>query len=334
MAEPTLYRAIVTSKFRTEKLLSFYNSIHDGIDGKTIYTTIGRSQPWSDNEKDVGFAPPYPIDDVSGVVDMWSHMIGAVKVSRTYMDAVISRRDWGDVRYPDPRTFKIGEIVVVNSAPYNRTDVSTGWMIYRVVDVPLKGMCSIANAKDKEECLKLGGEWTPSIQSFEPPTGKGDGETTIINSPDGYVWEYLYTIPPDVSINRCTNEYIVVPTPVELREDPIKWGFEDNLSWKPYDDELVFRLKVNRLRFKAYIDPIYFPESSKLGNDGFRQISIIINPLLKKNHPTDPDVKATKESYLVGDLERHSGEMIYMENRPPITKSTDQTEEINIVFSF
>ncbi|EDU9380724.1 baseplate wedge subunit, partial [Salmonella enterica subsp. enterica] len=34
------------------------------------------------------------------------------------------------------------------------------------------------------------------------------------------------------------------------------------------------------------------------------------------------------------DLMRHSGEMIYMENRPPIIMAMDQTEEINILFTF
>nr|DAF95458.1 MAG TPA: baseplate wedge protein [Myoviridae sp. ctCo31] len=33
---------------------------------------------------------------------------------------------------------------------------------------------------------------------------------------DGYKWEYLYSIPVDVVVNRVTNEYLVVPMPDEL----------------------------------------------------------------------------------------------------------------------
>ncbi|WWS25395.1 hypothetical protein vBKpnAMK6_00457 [Klebsiella phage vB_Kpn_AM_K6] len=47
---------------------------------------------------------------------------------------------------------------------------------------------------------------------------------------DGYLWEYLYEIPADVSINRCTNEYIVVPWPEEIEESPARWGFQNNLT--------------------------------------------------------------------------------------------------------
>ncbi|MGZ7196577.1 hypothetical protein ACXWOC_10350, partial [Streptococcus pyogenes] len=84
-----------------------------------------------DNESEVGFAPPYPVDNTAGVEDMWTHMMGSVKVMPSMLDAIIPRKDWGDIRYTNPRNFAIGEIVVVNSAPYNATEVGRGWMVYR-----------------------------------------------------------------------------------------------------------------------------------------------------------------------------------------------------------
>ena len=45
-----VYRAIVTSKFRTEKMLNFYNSIGDGDNKNTIFITFGRSEQWDANE--------------------------------------------------------------------------------------------------------------------------------------------------------------------------------------------------------------------------------------------------------------------------------------------
>lgn len=330
-----IYRAIITSKFRTEKLLSFYNTIGDDDNKSSIYVTFGREQSWAENEKDVGFAPPYPVDSQDGVADMWTHMIGAMKVDKTLVDALVPRRDWGDIRYPNPRTFQIGDVVVTNNAPYNQTDVGEGWKVYRVVDVPITGGCSISSIEKKEECIKLGGEWTPDYESILPPKGRGDAEKGgLVDMEDGYLWEYMYTIPPDVSINRCTNEYIVVPTPDELSEDFKKWGYEDTLSWQARDSNLIFRLKVVTLRFRAYMDSSYFPEASWPGNNGFRQLSVVINPLEKKPHPTAPNVKASKNYYRLSELERHSGEMIYMENRPPITRSSDQVEQVDLIFSF
>lgn len=328
-----IYRCIVTSKFRTEKLLNFYSMIGDEPNKNSIYATFGRSEPWAANETAAGFAPPYPIDSALGVQDVWSSMLGAVKINRTLLDAVVPRRDWGDVRYPNPRNFAIDDIIVTNTSPYNKSPGATGWRVYKVVDIPESGMCSIASIITKDECVKLGGKWTSSVDSYSAPSGTGDTEG-IVDTGDGYLWEYLYEIPSDVTINRCTNEYIVVPFPDELAEDTSRWGYQNNISLDQSDYELIYRLKVTQVRFKAYLDSIYFPSTTVLGNKGFRQISIIMNPIERKNKPTDFAVKAKNDYYQLVDLERHTGEMIYIENRQPIIRSTDQTEEISIVFEF
>ncbi|AEX26679.1 baseplate wedge subunit [Klebsiella phage KP27] len=330
MAQQNLYRSVITAKFRTENLMNFKDMIGDAADLNTIYMSIGRTESWSDNESDPNFAPPYPNDSTDGVSDMWTHMIGATKVPGDMIDAILPRKDWGDTRYPNPKIFYFNDIVVVNTAPYNRTDPGKGWMVYRVVDVPDIGSCSISSITGKLECIRIGGIWSPSHESSEPPRGEANG----IDMGDGYKWEYLYTIPPDVVINRCTNEHIVVPFPGELEEDPVRWGYDNVIQWYPGQYDLVYRLKVNSMRFRAYMDSLFFPQSTLPGNKGFRQISIIVNPLIKKASPTDPEKKATGDYYNANALEPDSGRMIYMENRQPIIRSLDQTEEVSIVFEF
>lgn len=324
----TKYRARILSSFRTKKLLDFYNNMGDGDNQTTAYIMFGRNFPWSEMENEVGFAPPYPLDNTDGVSDFWHNALGALKIEQNMLDSVLPRRDWGDIRYPNPRVFKIGDIIVSNSAPYNQTDIGAGWMVYRVQDVPSVGLCTIDEITNKVDCIQMGGEWTPSYESVAPPMRRVDGERgEIFETEDGYVWEYLYTIPPDVSINRCTNEYIVVPMPVELKEDPVKWGYDNNITWdETYN--LVYRIKSTILRFKAYLDSVYFPESALPGNGGFRQLSLVLSPMEKSG------IKANKKAYKINELELHSGEMVYTENRPPIIRSMDQTEEVNILFVF
>ncbi|QFR55793.1 baseplate wedge protein [Yersinia phage JC221] len=330
MAQQNIYRAVVTGKFRTENMMNFRDMIGDAPDHNTIYMSIGRTEQWADNESDAEFAPPYPNDDTDGIVDMWTQMIGMTKVPAEMIDAIVPRKDWGDTRYSNPKIFYINDIVVVNTAPYNRTDYGKGWMVYRVADVPDIGSCSISSITGKVECVRIGGVWSPTHESNEPPRG----EATGIDMGDGYVWEYLYTIPPDVVINRCTNEHIVVPFPDELKADPVRWGYDNVITWYPSQYDLVYRMKVNSMRFRAYMDSLFFPQASLPGNRGFRQISVIINPLVRKQSPSAQEVKATKQYYTAKELEPDSGQMIYMENRQPITRSLDQTEEVNIIFEF
>lgn len=325
MIKQNIYRGIVSSNLRTGNLLNFYHNVGDESGKNTYYLSIGKTTPWSDNEDDPQFAPPYPDDDITGVVDVWSNMIGISKIPREMMDAVIPRRDWGDERYDNPRTFHIGDIVVVNTAPYNRTEFGSGWMVYKVINVPDIGGCSIESIKDKDTCIKIGGEWTPEIKSVNPPIGRGDG----IETGDGYVWEYLYTIPSDVYINKCTNEYIVVPFPDELEKNPEKWGYEHVITWYPNDYNLIYRVKVNSIRFRSYVDAMYFPLTTLPGNKGFRQVNIIQNPTAKGTVD-----KLTEQFYSADSVEPHSGQIIYFENRQPIKRSPDQTEEVNLIFEF
>lgn len=324
----TKYRARILSSFRTKKLLDFYNNIGEADDQTSAYILFGRNFPWSEMENEVGFAPPYPADNTDGVSEFWYNALGALKINKSMLDSVLPRRDWGDIRYPNPRIFQIGDIVVTNSAPYNQTNIGDGWMIYRVTDVPNEGVCTINELTNKVECIQMGGEWTPSYESVTPPRRRVDGEQgELYETEDGYVWEYLYTIPPDVSINRCSNEYIVVPMPVELKEDPTKWGYENNITWNE-TYELIYKIKSVTMRFRAYLDSVYFPETALPGNGGFRQLAIVLDPIEKNGD------KANKEAYQIPELELHSGEMVYTENRPPIVRSLDQTEEVNILFIF
>ena len=324
-----IYRAVVTSDFRVSNLLNFYALVGDDPTKNTLYAYFGRDQAWADNESDPKFAPPYPDDTTEGYSDVWARMLGAVKIQKEMIRPVVSRNDWGDQRYSNPYTFHINDIVVTNTAPYNRTEIGSGWIVYRCVDVPEDGACSIDSIKNKTDCLKVGGDWTPSNDSILP-VGKSDG----VDMKDGYIWEYLYTIPSDVAINDCSNEYIVVPTPDELKADPSAWGYQHVITWYPNDYNLLNRIRCSTLRFRAYFDSYNFPASSKIGNTGFRQMGIIYNPLLAKANPSDPDVKATAMSYIPSQLERHTGNIIYMDNRQPVIRSRDQTEEFNVVFSF
>lgn len=330
----TIYRSIITSKFRTQNLMHFYNLIGDtespAPKTNQAYLSFGKPTPWALNENDVGFAPPYPMDSSDGVVDVWSNMMGIVKIRKEYFDAVVPRRDWGDIRYDRPLSFYIGDIVVVNSAPYNVTTPGQGMMVYRCVDIPERGDCSISSVDNKVQCLRLGGIWEPENDSFNPPKGHGDA----IDMQDGYLWEYLYTIPADVSINRVSNEYIVVPLPDEVDRDPARWGLENVIQSDMNNDELVFRVRCNTLRFRAYLDSIHFPAQSLPGNSGFRQMSIILNPLEKRKLSDSPDVAAKQNNYKPDQLDKHSGEMIYIENRQPIIRAMDQVEEVSINFEF
>lgn len=322
------YRSLITSKFRTQNLINFWNKIGDNEDQNQIYLTWGKIDSWSDRETESDFAPPMPVDNVAGTIDLWNNMVGIIKIPEAHFDAVIPRKDWGDNRYAKSKTFYINDIIAVNTGIFNQIAPGEGIKVYRCVDVPEQGTCSIDIATDKISCSKYGGKWTPQYESLYAPRGTGDA----IDMEDGYKWEYLYSIPVDVTVNRVTNEYLVVPMPDELSKNPEKWGYKNVLSWDS-DNQLVFRTKCNTLRFKAYMDQIYFPETTLPGNKGFRQLGLILNPEMKGSTQINK-IKCTGSQHYKKELEPHTGELLYIENRTPIIRSLDQTEEISIFFKF
>lgn len=330
-----LYRGIVTQKFRTTAMLNFIDGIGDTADKNTYYLSFGRKTPWSAYESSSYFKPPYPVSDNTGVASLWDDMLGLIKISKASWIPVIPRKDWGNPELGlAGRTFQINDVVIVNSLTgVNEFDTSdSGYMVYRCVQIPDSGVCNITSIDNKNQCLLAGGTWTP-----EPTPGEYEnipkGKKSAIDTGDGYLWDYLYTIPPDEVINSTNDDYIVVPTPDQIASDPAKWGLE-NVGSANQIDRTIFDVGCSSLMGYVRLTDRDFTDTNRVGNTGYRQLAILVNPLLAKEHNGDPDVRATEYTYYPNQLLVESGEVLYIENRPPIYRSSDQTEAIRIILSF
>ena len=330
-----IYRGIVTPKFRTKAMLNFIDGIGDTADKNTYYLSFGRKTPWSSYESSSYFKPPYPITDNTGEAALWDDMLGLIKISKASWIPVIPRKDWGNPQLGIAgRVFQVNDVVIVNSLTgVNEFDTSdSGYMVYRCVQTPDSGACNITSIGSKNECVKAGGVWTPTATPGEYiniPKGK----QSAINTQDGYLWDYLYTIPPDEVINSTNEDYIVVPTPEEIETDPAKWGLT-NVNPSNQISRLIYDVSCNSLMGFVRLTDKDFTDTNRAGNTGYRQLAVIVNPLKAKTDNGQPDVKATDYTYYPKDILVESGEILYMENRPPIYRSSDQTELIRIILSF
>lgn len=337
-----IYRSTITTEYRTNNLMNWYDKVGDEDDENTIYLMFGRSEPWSDREDEINFAPPYPDDSPDGQADAWARSLGFVKIPKSQLKPVLPRRDWGDPDLPDPLRFARGDVVAVNTMPQNsHPSAYPGYMIYRCVDVPefnlnnpnIRGTCSIGSITDKDDCVAVGGTWfAPSSPGNVENIPHGTGDA--IDTNDGYFWEYLYTIPPSEVITNVSREYIVCPFPDDIINNREAWGHHDIIVWDVNKDRTIYSSGVTQLRFRSMLTGGDFTHLFGPGNSGYRQINIVLNPLLKRDFNEEESTKATNKLYLPEDLEVGTGEMIYMENRQPIRKTLDQVEEFNFVFQF
>ena len=330
----TVYRGTVTNQFRTKSMLNFVDGIGDASDKNTYYMSFGRTTPWSSYESSSYFKPPYPATDDVGTATLWADMIGIIKINKSSWIPVIPRTDWGDPSIGQAGVvFKLGQVVVVNTMQgVNEFDTAdSGYMVYRCVSIPSEGACSIDSITDKNECIRAGGNWNPVAtpgQYENIPKGK----QSAIDTHDGYKWDYLYTIPADEVINSTNEEYIVVPTQEDIESNPNKWGLQ-HVNPSNQINRIIYDVGCTTLMGYVRLTDNDFQETARAGVS-YRQLAIISNPLEAKALPGAPDVKCTEYTYLPNEVLVESGEMIYVENRPPIFRSSDQTESIRIILSF
>lgn len=318
--------------------MNFYNQVGDGEEHNTIYMMFGRKEQWADNELDINFAPPYPDDSPDGQADAWSRALGFIKIPKEQLRAVLPRRDWGDPDLGEEGLrFNIGDVVVTNTDVFNsHPSALPGYMVYRCIDVPSVGSCTLDDADlqfNKTDCIALGGRWLAESTTgtiLNIPNGTGDA----IDTNDGYFWEYLYTIPPSEVVNSVTSEYIIVPFPSDIIGNEAEWGLENEIAYDNKLNRVIFSIGASQLRFRAKLSAVEFAHLATPGNSGYRQINIILNPILYRENTIDPAVKATDPTYLPAAIEQSSGDMIYMENRQPIFKAPDQVEEFSLIFQF
>ncbi|AUR86079.1 hypothetical protein NVP1081O_344 [Vibrio phage 1.081.O._10N.286.52.C2] len=322
--------------------MNFYDKIGDADDLNTVYLMFGRPQPWSDREDEINFAPPYPNDTPDGQADVWARQMGMIKIPKAQLRPVIPRKDWGDPDLNNALNFTFGDIVTVNTMSVNRhPSALNGYMVYRCIDVPetdpnnsnIRGTCSVGSVTDKGDCVAIGGTWSA-------PSSPGNieniphGTSNAVDTLDGYVWEYLYTIPPSEVLTNVTREYIVCPFPDDVVNDRAAWGLDQNIVYNADYDDTIFSVGAVNLRFRAKLSGSDFIHLFGPGNTGYRQISIVQNPLLLREDNSVIDVKATGNLYSPHEIQEGAGQMIYMENRQPIRKTLDQVEEFNIIYSF
>lgn len=328
-----IYRPLTTTEFSVNNAITLYNQLNTSDD--KYYLSIGRDTAWDASENDSLFRPPFPLDTQSFKGGVWAQTIGYVRIDENSVRLVEARKDWGDPDNVESKIYSLGDLTVTNTIEGVNTAIGQkdGYMVYRCAAV------------------------TESPQ----PVGTTFPEGTLssIDTGDGYLWDYLYTIPQDEITKFVTPEWIVVPTPSQLtNSSPERWGRED-LNVTVFDEgRIAYLVGSSNLMFYTLIEDTMFTEMI-INGEAFRQISIISNPYSYELAPDVKDLnsdplyfsetgeggaaidgwkivasKADQATYLSTEILRETGEMIYIENRAPITRSFNQIEEIRIIVSF
>ena len=192
--------AIVTDQFRILNASNFVDSVEST--SNSYYITVGLPNPTN-----VGFGrtvawntnPPAPIDNVAYNNHAGDLVLYGKKVTSANVRRLVRRIDWvSGSRYEIYRD----DYSITSPAPI--TNASRLYDAnYYVMNEDFRVYICIENGSSGDNPKGNVSQDQPKFTDLEP-TRAGD-------SGDGYVWKYLFTIPPSDIIKFDSTEYITVP---------------------------------------------------------------------------------------------------------------------------
>ncbi|MBA94856.1 MAG: hypothetical protein CMP21_03755 [Rickettsiales bacterium] len=256
--------SVLTNKFRIHNAKSFVEGFSEA-EPTNIYTAIGKVSEWSSddiysgaNETTEEQNPPTPLDHTQNEYEVWRNMFAAKKIKSTDITHVIPKVDWeSGKRY----------------SQYGDLDDS---LLYDVInsDTP-KPFYVVTDDFNVYKCL-----FNNNIESNDKPIHTS---TTPQPYPDGYIWQYMYTISASSAFKFMTENFIPIQT---LDVEPVGAGncSSTNLQWNVQNEAKTFgqgRIDVISRRYA----------SADSSGDGYVFTSAVISSISNvTDDPTDGDL--------------------------------------------
>lgn len=354
--------SLITSKFRIKNAETFMN----GFDNENVYVVLGKVDPWTDDN-----SPDIPVDTIKQTTyDHWDTFIAAKKLQSINTMNGVRRYDWisGEIwdRY-DPNNSLIFRslrfYVLVNDSGIYKVykclnnnggvistvkPVSTNASAFTTADGYIwKYMYTI---EPNDITLFL----TPNFMPVEPSPTDG---SNIDNTSTGGILPRPYKGHGADNISELGSYFALCNIKFEYDEngyvdtnnnfrkigivtDPTIYGTNNIATGSIYNlteiltltgatgefqqDEIITGTSVN-----DYSIVIYHDTTNHLLHTV--PVSGTINT---GNTITGETYTASVTSINRADLNKYSGNLIYIENRKPINRAEDQIESITFVFEF
>ena len=192
--------AIVTDQFRILNANNFVDSVESTNNSYYVFVGLsnptgvgyGRTSDWSTNT-------PAPIDTFSNNKHTGDTMMYGKKITSANIRRIIRKIDWvSGTRYEMYRD----DYSITNPSPLTRASrlyqtnyyvMNSDYRVYICIENGSSGSTPLGNVSQDE----------PTFTDLEPSRAGDSG--------DGYIWKYLFTVPPSDIIKFDSTEYITVP---------------------------------------------------------------------------------------------------------------------------
>jgi hypothetical protein len=192
--------AIVTDQFRIFNANNFISSVDNTSNSYYVFLGLpnpsavgfGRTSDWNTNT-------PNPIDNFDYENEYSDTMLFGKKITSLNTRRLVRRIDWATgTKYEMYRH----DYSIINQSPITKSSrlydanyyvMNSDYKVYICIDNGSSGINPTGNASQDE----------PTFTDLEPSKAGESG--------DGYLWKYLFTVPPSDIIKFDSIEYITVP---------------------------------------------------------------------------------------------------------------------------
>ena len=198
--------AQVTDQFRILNANNFIESVENNAN--SYYVFVGLANPGSGtNDPQVGFGrtsawdtnTPNPVDSINYISHYQDTMMYGKRVNSENIRRLIKKREWASGEqyemYRHDYSVENQSPITKKSRLYDATYyvMNKNYNVYVCIDNGSSGINTTGNASQDE----------PLFTDLEPSRAGESG--------DGYIWKYLFTVPPSDIIKFDSTEYITVP---------------------------------------------------------------------------------------------------------------------------
>jgi len=241
--------------------------------------------------------PPTPLKTQQEIEDFWNDMIGMQRAQIADLELMVPRVNW--------------VVGMTTLETFDKTDPNAFATDFYIVN-SLNEVFQVTNVD------------TPGAATVTEPQGHNTG--VEIDTGDGYGYTFLFTISLQDAQFRLSDNWFPVPILSEIDAEQIANGDVD--AYKVLGAKFAFmRVKLDD---SATVDGL--PDIT------YRQIAVIANPHIWDG--INPTIPATADHYTVSNMPAgftfsdYSGQLLHIENRPPIVRIAGQFEETNLIFDF
>lgn len=171
-----------------------------------LYFTFGKAQPWTND-----LSPPQANTADVTVYEVWKNMIGAKRITGNDIRHVVPRFNW------------------TNNTVYYAYSAMTDSKTLKNENTPFYVLTDDFNVY---KCIANNGG---NVSSSKPGSTNPSGQ---FQTPDKYVWKYMYSIPAEDQERFLTDTFMPVRTLV-VDDNTLQWQVQDNAVEGTINDIIV-----------------------------------------------------------------------------------------------